>query len=377
MKKVKVFIDVYYYKAALSGIRTYITELKSASEKYGSENIEYIFSHDIDKLSNNQLYLNSENQLIRWLFQLNYLVWKQVFLPIKLLKLKPDYLICPDYVAPIFSFKTKRITVIHDSLFWDYPNNYSSIWRKYFISLINLGINEKTHIITTSNYSKKNLLKVINKTTLIDYVYQSFENISIPKRNLESKLQLPESYILHIGSFEKRKDLITLVKAFHVIKKSESNTKIKLVLAGAQVVNGNKKIIKQIKRYILNNDLENEILLPNYITKEEASQYYKNALMYVFPSVDEGFGIPIIEAFSYSLPIICSDIPVFREIANESVSYFNKGNFISLSEKIQTLIDSKDLREELIKKGKNQLNKFSRKNFIKGFENMIIDWNEK
>ena len=377
MKKVKVFIDVYYYKAALSGIRTYITELKSASEKYGSENIEYIFSHDIDKLSNNQLYLNSENQLIRWVFQFNYLIWKQVFLPIKLLKLKPDYLICPDYVAPIFSFKTKRITVIHDSLFWDYPNNYSSIWRKYFISLINLGINEKTHIITTSNYSKKNLLKAINKTTLIDYVYQSFENISIPKRNLESKLQLPESYILHIGSFEKRKDLITLVKAFHDIKKKQSNKEIKLVLAGAQIVNGNKKVIKQIKRYILNNDLENEILLPHYITKEEACQYYQNALLYVFPSIDEGFGIPIIEAFSYSLPVICSDISVFREIANDSVSYFKKGDFISLSEKIQILIDSEDLRKELVQKGNNQLNKFSRKNFIKGFENMIIDWNEK
>jgi glycosyltransferase involved in cell wall biosynthesis len=377
LKKVKVFIDVYYYKAALSGIRTYITELKSASEKYGSENIEYIFSHDIDKLSNNEFYLNSKNQLIRWLFQLNYLVWKQVFLPIKLLKLKPDYLICPDYVAPIFSFKTKRITVIHDSLFWDYPNNYSSIWRKYFISLINLGIDNKTQIITTSNYSKKSLIKIIKKTTLIDYIYQSFENIFGYKSNLTNKIKLPELYILHIGSFEKRKDLITLVKAFHVIKKQVSNKKIKLVLAGAQIVNGNKKVIKQIKSYILNNDLENEILLPNYITKEEAHQYYKNALLYVFPSVDEGFGIPIIEAFSYSLPIICSDIPVFREIANESVSYFNKGNFISLSEKIQTLIDSKDLREELIKKGNNQLNKFSRKNFIEGFENIIINWNEK
>ena len=85
------------------------------------------------------------------------------------------------------------------------------------------------------------------------------------------------------------------------------------------------------------------------------------------------FGIPIIEAFSYCLPIICSDIPVFKEIGNESVSYFNKENFILLSEKIQTLIDSKDLREELIKKGNNQLNKFSRKKFIKGFEDLIID----
>ena len=99
--------------------------------------------------------------------------------------------------------------------------------------------------------------------------------------------------------------------------------------------------------------------------------------MYVFPSVDEGFGIPIIEAFSYCLPIICSDIPVFKEIGNDSVSYFKKGDSISLSEKIQTLINSEDLRKEFSKKGKSQLNKFSRKKFIKGFEDLIIDWNEK
>ena len=372
MSRVKVFIDIYYYKAALSGIRTYINELTIAAETYGSENIEYIFSHDISKLSNNQLYLNSKNQLIRWLFQFNYLIWKQAILPFKLLWYKPDYLISPDYISPFLTFKTKKLTVIHDSLFWDYPKNYSLIWRKYFISLINLGIDEKTRIITTSNYSKQNLLNVINQTSLIDYIYQSFENNSVPKSNLESKLQLPESYILHIGSFEKRKDLITLVKAFHVIKKSDSNTKLKLVLAGAQVVNGNKKIIKQIKRYILNNDLENEIILPNYITNEEAHSYYKNALMYVFPSLDEGFGIPIIESFSYCLPIICSDIPVFNEIGNDSVSYFKKGDFISLSEKIQILINSEDLRKELSTKGTIQLNNFSRKNFIKGFEDLII-----
>ena len=373
MSRVKVFIDVYYYKAALSGIRTYINELTLAATTHGSVNIEYVFSHDINKLSNNQFYLNSSNQLIRWLFQLNYFIWKQLILPFKLLLHRPDYLICPDYVSPILSFNTKKLTVIHDSLFWDYPKNYSFIWRKYFLTLINLGIDNKTQVITTSNYSKKNLLKVIKKTTLIDYVYQSFENVLDSKNNLESKLQLPESYILHIGSFEKRKDLITLVKAFHVIKKQESNKKIKLVLAGAQVVNGNKKIIKQINRYILSNDLENEVILPNYITKEDAHRYYKNALMYVFPSIDEGFGIPIIESFSYSLPVICSDTPIFKEIGNDSVSYFKKGDSISLSEKIQILINSEDLRKEFSKKGKSQLNKFSRKKFIKGFEDLIID----
>ena len=108
MNKIVVFIDVYYYKAALSGIRTYIKELNLAANKHGSSNVKYVFSHDLNKLSNNQLFLNSSNQFIRWIFQINYLIWKQLFLPIILLKLKPDYLICPDFIAPIFTFKTKN-----------------------------------------------------------------------------------------------------------------------------------------------------------------------------------------------------------------------------------------------------------------------------
>ena len=95
--------------------------------------------------------------------------------------------------------------------------------------------------------------------------------------------------------------------------------------------------------------------------------------MYVFSSVDEGFGIPIIESFYYSLPVICSYIPIFKEIGNDSVSYFKKGDFISLSKKIQILINSEDLRKELSNKGKSQLKKFSRKKFIKGLEDFIID----
>ena len=130
MKRTRVFIDVYYYVAALSGIRTYINELKLSTENHGSENVEYIFSHDINKLANKKLYLNSSNQFIRWLFQFNYLIWKQVILPYKLLFYKPDYLICPDYVSPILTFSTKKITVIHDSLFWDYPKKLKMMCMK-------------------------------------------------------------------------------------------------------------------------------------------------------------------------------------------------------------------------------------------------------
>ena len=377
MKKVRVFVDVYYFKAALSGIKTYIHEFNQASIKYGSKDIEYLFSHDLEKLKNNLIFINSKNRLVRWLFQFNYFIWKQIILPLKLLYFKADYLICPDYIAPKLTFKTKKIIVIHDSLFWDYPKNYSSLWRKYFLFLLELGINNKTKIVTTSNYSKTNLKDRLKTKTTINYVYQSSKKSQIFTKKTLSSLRLPKSYILHIGSFEKRKDLLTLVKAFCDLKKNQSNKNLKLILAGAVRVNGNKKVYNKIKRFIDNNNLDSDVIFPNFISNEDLSIYYKNALVYVFPSIDEGFGIPIIESFSYSTPVVCSNIPVFKEIGNDAVVYFEKGNFISLSEKIQELINSKELREKFVAKGEVQLKNFSRKKFIEGFENIIYNWDEK
>jgi glycosyltransferase involved in cell wall biosynthesis len=377
MKKVRVFVDVYYFKAALSGIKTYIHEFNQASIKYGSKDIEYLFSHDLEKFKNNLIFINSKNRLVRWLFQFNYFIWKQIILPLKLIYFKADYLICPDYIAPKLTFKTKKIIVIHDSLFWDYPKNYSSLWRKYFLFLLELGINNKTKIVTTSNYSKTNLKDRLKTITTINYVYQSSEKSQIFNKKTISSLRLPKSYILHIGSFEERKDLLTLVKAFCDLKKNQSNKNLKLILAGAVTVNGNKKVYNKIKSFIDNNNLDSDVIFPNFISNEDLSIYYKNALVYVFPSIDEGFGIPIIESFSYSTPVVCSNIPVFKEIGNDAVVYFEKGNFISLSEKIQELINSKELREKFVAKGEVQLKNFSRKKFIEGFENIIYNWDEK
>ena len=112
MRKKRVYIDVFYYKTALSGLKTYIEELVNASKTHGSGDIEYIFSHDIEKITNNQLFINSKFRIIRWIFQLRYLVWKQIILPIKLFINKVDIVICPDYVAPIICHSKKYIFII-------------------------------------------------------------------------------------------------------------------------------------------------------------------------------------------------------------------------------------------------------------------------
>jgi glycosyltransferase involved in cell wall biosynthesis len=365
LKKITVLVDLYYLKAAVAGIGSYIRELEASCKDHGSDHIKYIFTHDINKLVGKAIFLNSNNKIIRWIFQIRYLIYKQIQLPLKILFYNADYVICPDYIAPYFTFKAKRVTVLHDSLFWDYKKNYSFLWNKYFISLINLGINSRTQIITTSNYSKKNLIKILGSDKSISYVYQSFNF----HKTSSSNYITPKNYLLHIGSFEKRKDLITLVKAFRLV--DDSN--LKLVLAGAKIINGNSEVLNEIKTFIVQNKLEDKVILAGYVSKEEASILYKNARIYVFPSLDEGFGIPVLEALSFSIPVICSDIDVFKEVGGEYVEYFKVGDFISLSKKITSILKSKNLKQ---RNNIIHLNKFSRKNFIKGFEEIIFDSND-
>ncbi len=362
MRKTKVYIDVFYYKTALSGIKTYIEELVRGLNKYGSNDFEYIFSHDIEKLKNRQFFTNSKYRFFRWVFQIRYLVWKQAILPIKLIYNKADVLICPDYIAPIFC-PCKKIVVVHDNLFWKYPLNYPKLWRRYFTTLISLGLYKNAEIVTTSKYSKLGLKNIFNSKK-INYVYQSSERIF-----RDDKISKSRYYILHIGTFEKRKDLLTLVKAFKLFKDNIKSDH-KLVLAGSKHINGNNKVFKSIKKYILKNNLFSSILMPGYINKKQAVYYYNNSFIYVFPSIDEGFGIPLIEAMKASIPVICSDIDIFKEIGSDCVMYFKKQNEIDLYKKIRLFYENQTIIDNLIDKGNKRANLFNQKNFVKGFEKL-------
>ena len=360
-KKIRVYIDVFYYKTALSGLKTYIEELVLGLNKYGRKDVEYIFSHDIEKLKNKKFFINSKYRLVRWAFQVRYLVWKQVFLPIKLFSNSADVLICPDYVAPIFS-PTRKIVVIHDNLFWKYPFNYPVLWRNYFTKLIKLGVSSNCELVTTSKYSKNGLKNIFNNK--ISYIYQSSERI-----NFNNITERSKDYILHIGTFEKRKDLLTLVKAFKLFK-DNTKSNLKLVLAGSKNFNGNKQIYREIKGYISKNNLMSFVIMPGYINKKQAFYYYNNAFAYVFPSIDEGFGIPLIEAMRARIPVICSDIEVFKEIGDDSVIYFKKQDYNDLYNQLKLICKDKKIVDRLVSKGIKRADLFNQKNFIKGFEKL-------
>ena len=367
MKK-KIFIDTFYFQYAYSGIGTYISELVLGLKKHGSSKNEYVFSH---KLSNKIDYINSDYRLFRLFFHLKYFIWKQILLPVKLMLHKPDLIICPDYVLPFFNFNTKQICVFHDAFFWDYPVNYSKYWGFYFRYIIKTCLKDDTTIVTTSKTSKINLSKFFSND--IKYVYQSYKpNIFNSKFKLEKFKIEKHKYILHVGSFDKRKNILTLVKAFEKLINSERKLDLKLILVGKQNVNGNSKVSNDTINFIKKNNLENDVILTDHLPDSDVSGLYSNALFFVFPSSDEGFGIPVLECFSNDLPLICSDIPIFREIADDNAFYFELENVDELSNTMLKLIISKSKKNALINKGRERLKIFSRKAFVKDFENIIF-----
>lgn len=373
-QKIKVFIDTFYYQAALSGIRTYINELVLGAKNSKNNNIEYLFSHDINHWDQNHKFLNPKNRLSRLYFHVYYFVWKQIILPFKILKYKPDVLICPDYVAPLWRLKTLKLSVIHDTLFWDYPKNYNSLWRKYYTKLISLGLRGNSSVITTSEYVKSNLERSFSiQNFSIKVIYQSFLKSKIHDDSILKTLNLEDSdFLLHVGSFDKRKDLITLVKAFKLLKDDKKNNHLKLVLAGQKILNGNAEVLNELESYILTNNLLKSVLMTDYLSSAEISSLYKKALIYVFPSVEEGFGIPVLEAFAMKIPVVTSNAAAMVEIAAGAAQHYNTGDQVELFKTLTKLIISKPERTCLIEKGSQRLKGFSREKFINDYEHLIL-----
>jgi glycosyltransferase involved in cell wall biosynthesis len=359
---ITVLIDTFYLKAAPAGIKTYINQLVYSSKNSSSKKIQYIYSSD-SKVKHNKIFLNSKNKIVRWIFHIYYFLWKQIFLPVKCIQNNVDILICPDYVLPFWSLKLNKIVVIHDSLFWDHPHDYSKIWRYCYLKLINLGINKKTLIVTDSYYSKKSLIKRFKKNK-IHVIYPSVKEMN---HNIIAK----RKNIVHIGSFERRKNLLILLKAFALIKKNKINKDLKLVLSGSTNFFGQNMEYLKVKKFISENKLESEVTITGYISDLAIKKLYETAFIYTFPSLKEGFGLPIVESFSARVPVICSDIEVFKEIGNDAVLNFQKNNHKDLASKIELLINSDELRLELIKKGLERLKTFSNENFINSYEKLF------
>ena len=247
----------------------------------------------------------------------------------------------------IKNFKGKKIVTIHDLLFLRYPKLYpfldSKIYNKKFrhacdTADVIIAISEATKIdIEKYYFIPENKIKVIYQSC-DDLYYQvpSIEDI----QNVITKHQLPEKFLLYVGTIEERKNLLTLIKSLKQVKD------IPLVVVGKK-----KNYFKIVMEYIHKNNMENSVLFLEDVSNTDLHILYRLATVFIYPSLFEGFGIPIIEALTSKTPVITSQGGCFPEAGGPDSIYINPNDEHELAEKINLLINSESMRNQMAEKG--------------------------
>lgn len=291
-----------------------------------------------------------------------YNLWFNSIFLIKLMLLKDEVLvICTNYSIPIFKLKKVRfIPVIHDLCAFKYPEYSSKIINNYEKSNIKNSIKNANKIITVSNTVKNEISKTFSYPLEKIFVINSslttglMESKDVDFKILHNKYNIErKKYILSVATNNKRKNIQILIDTFKNISKKYQD--LKLVLVGSNYKKPNNK----------------NIIVTGYIADVELKCLYKNSFLYIFPSVYEGFGTPIIDAQSFGVPVLCSDIPVFREIGANSVEYFSIENN-NLKEKLISLLNNKQQINMLAKLGTKNIKRFTLDRILKSIEDVII-----
>ena len=331
-RKIRIAVDVRDLRLASTGTKTYLEELLKVYREWNGDRLELFELNSFWKP------YWGHSKWGKAYEHLHYFVWKQFTLPIKTLLCNADALICTDYYVPLIKLKARHLVVFHDALFFDHPEYYNPIWLKLFKWIALPAARRSDVIIAPSEFSKSRLL--LHEKGFegkIRVVYQGpksiDENQSLSERTANALQQLNGSpYVLHVGVLEKRKNLANLIRAMHEVRKSQD---LKLVLVGRP----NPKIYNNSEAEILSTirelNMEEHVILTGYVPDTDLPHLYRQAKAYVFPSVYEGFGIPILEAFRYGLPVAVADNTSLPEIGQSAVITFNPHDVSAIASAIQ------------------------------------------
>jgi glycosyltransferase involved in cell wall biosynthesis len=251
--------------------------------------------------------------------------------------------------------KVKSIVTIHDLIFMRYPQWYKLIDRKIYEKKFRYSSLHADKVITVSNQTKSDLVSFfgINENK-IQVIYQGCNELFTKlltreeKSPVIKKYNLPDEYILYVGTIEERKNLLQILKAIH-------NNKIVIPLVA---IGRPTKYLDQVKEYIQKYHLKNITILHD-VAMYELPSIYQNASLFVYPSIFEGFGIPVLEALWSKVPVITSKGGCFDEVGGKSTQYIDPLNTDELGETITKVLSDKNLISTMTERGYKHAQKFS------------------
>lgn len=304
-------------------------------------------------------------------------LWTQFGLPLHLFltRSKPDVFFSPTHYAPRFSPVPSVISVM-DLSFLRFPELFNKSdmyqlknWTKY-------SVKKAAQILTISNSSRNDIIETyqIPEEKVLTIYPGIKQTVTLEPRvyamnELKAKYGISDKYILFVGTLQPRKNIGRLIEAFSVAKKQEKVDKdLQLVIIGKKGWLF-ESILEAPEKY----GVKDSVLFLESINDEELTIFYKHALVYVLPSLYEGFGLPVVEAMKHGTPVITSNVSSMPEAGGDAAVYVDPEDVNDLAKKIVKVVSDKDLRKELSEKGKKQAAKFNWEKTAKETLKVLVD----
>jgi len=245
--------------------------------------------------------------------------------------------------------KTKTVLTVHDLIFKTLPETYPYIDRVIYNKKLKISCQTADKIIAISKHTKKDICKYYEiEASKITVLYQAVADVFYQDNDLGLSLpftnnQLPSEYILCVGTLQTRKNQLQILKAWRALPTS---LQLPIVLIGK----GN-NYQKKLQTFAQTHKIPLHCLTSIESNKELKAMYQK-ASVFVYPSLYEGFGLPIVEAMLSGVPVITSDVSAMPEAGGLSAKYIDPLNIEALANSLEQVLKDKELRKQMILKGR-------------------------
>ncbi len=288
-----------------------------------------------------------------------YSISEQLNLPRIFRKENLDLLHVPHYNIPVF-YKGKIVVTVHDLSplkfirFFDSPLKF--VYSRFFMSA---ACRKANRIISVSRYTKNDVVQNLNvDSAKIDVIYEALDDAFVNGESVDPGTQW--DYILYVGLVKPHKNILKLIKAFASLKKKE-RFEYKLIIAGKP----DKGYLKLINKEIRAQGLRDQVIIKTQVDDNILRGLYKKASLFVLPSLNEGFGLPILEALSFGVPVVASNVSSIPEVLGDAGLYFDPYDINDIAEKMKNALMDDSLSKITRERAARQLKKFSWKKAAK------------
>lgn len=277
------------------------------------------------------------------------ILWEQTGLPAEARRERIDLLHGMDFSRPV-AYGGRMVNTIHDLSPFADGQYIPPARRAYVKTLMHYAARRSLAVITVSEFSRRQIIERLCVDE--DRVFAIAHGV-INAGNGAARSKSDPPFLLFVGNLERRKNLVRLVKAFRLLR-DRRRMPHRLVLCG-KPGHGWGDILAAIER----EGIQDVIELPGYVSDEDLAKMYHSADVFVFPSLYEGFGFPVLEAMACGTPVVCSNATSLPEVGGDAVEYFDPYSVENIAAAIERVLDSPGRRAEMREKGLKQAARFT------------------